>query len=201
MKIIGLTGGIASGKSTVSQYLYSKGAVILDADRIAHELTEPGGRLYKAYLDHFGAAILFPDGRINRAAVGKRVFSRPFEKQWLDSVSHPLILEEIERRILIKKEEQPALIVLDIPLLFETGWDKMAEENCLVYVDEDVQLERLMLRNGYSREEAAARIRAQMPLQEKKKWADRLIDNNGSLPSTLRQVDILWKEWTNVGLS
>ena len=201
MKVIGLTGGIASGKSTVSEYLRRRGAVILDADAIAHELTKPGGSLYNAYYEHFGASVLLPDGCINRDAVGKRVFEAPAEKQWLDSVSHPLIKQEMERRLLAEKKKQPLLIVLDVPLLFEAGWDSMAEENCLVYADEDVQLKRLMLRNGYSREEAFARIQAQMPLQEKIKRADRLIDNNGSLPSTLRQADILWKEWTHVELS
>lgn len=200
MKVIGLTGGIASGKSTVSKYLHQKGAVILDADAIAHELTEPGGSLYNAYLAHFGSSVLLPDGHINRSAVGKCVFETPNEKQWLDSVSHPLIRQEIERQLLAKKKEQPPLIVLDVPLLFETGWDKMAEENCLVCVDETVQLERLIRRDGYSKEEAAARIRTQMPLREKMKRADHLIDNNGSLSSTLRQVDILWKEWTHVRL-
>lgn len=201
MKVIGLTGGIASGKSTVSEYLHRKGAVILDADAIAHELTEPGGSLHKAYGEHFGPSVLLPDGRIDRNAVGRKVFGSLQERQWLDSVSHPLIRQEIERQLLAKKNEQPPLIVLDVPLLFETGWDKMAEKTCLVYVDEAVQLERLMLRNGYGKEEAAARIRTQMPLREKMKRADYLIDNNGSLPSTLRQADILWKEWTHVRLS
>lgn len=198
MKVIGLTGGIASGKSTVSNYLHRKGAVILDADAIAHELTEPGGSLHQAYVAHFGPSVLLPDGRINRNAVGKQVFTSPQERRWLDSISHPLIRQEMERRLLAEKNKQPPLIVLDVPLLFETGWDKMAEETCLVYVDEAVQRDRLMLRNGYGKEEAAARIRAQMPLREKMKRADHFIDNNGSLPATLRQVDILWKEWTHV---
>ncbi|MCR5438839.1 MAG: dephospho-CoA kinase [Selenomonas sp.] len=201
MKIIGLTGGIASGKSTVSAYLQKKGASIIDADGIAHELLAPGKPLYEVYRNHFGEKILLPDGGLNRRVIGQRVFSDPGERQWIDATAHPLIQQEICRRVKRYQREKKSLIVLDVPLLFESGWDKMAEKVCLVYVEEKIQLARLMKRNGYGREEAAARIAAQMPLEEKKKRADCLIDNSGSLSSTLRQVDNLWKEWTHDGVS
>lgn len=201
MKIIGLTGGIACGKSTVSKYLCEKGAVIIDADAIAHEFLAPGNLLYEAYRRHFGDEILLPGGQLDRRAIGQLVFRKPAERKWMDETAHPIIQQEICRRLQQYKKEKKMLIVLDVPLLFELGWDKMSEETCLVYTDEKIQLERLMKRNDYGREEAAARIAAQMPLEEKKKRADRLIDNSGSLSSTLRQVDILWKEWTHDGVS
>ena len=201
MKVIGLTGGIASGKSTVSRYLREKGAAILDADAIAHALAEPGGSLYLAYHQHFGAAVLQEDGQLNRAAIGKIVFSQPEERAWIDRSAHPLIQAEIKRQLAEKKRQDVPLIVLDVPLLFESGWDKMTEENCLVDVSEAVQLARLMQRDGYDEQAARARIAAQMPLVEKRRRADRLIDNNGDLPATLRQVDLLWKEWTHDGFS
>lgn len=201
MKVIGLTGGIASGKSTVSRYLREKGAAILDADAIAHALAEPGGSLYLAYRQHFGAAVLQEDGQLDRAAIGKIVFSQPEERAWIDRSAHPLIQAEIKRQLAEKKRQDVPLIVLDVPLLFESGWDKMTEENCLVDVSEAVQLARLMQRDGYDEQAARARIAAQMPLVEKRRRADRLIDNNGDLPATLRQVDLLWKEWTHDGFS
>ncbi|TYZ28833.1 dephospho-CoA kinase [Selenomonas caprae] len=201
MKVIGLTGGIASGKSTVSRYLREKGAAILDADAIAHALAEPGGSLYQAYRRHFGAAVLQADGRLDRAAIGKIVFAQPEERAWIDRSAHPLIQAEIKRQLAEKKRQDVPLIVLDVPLLFESGWDKMTEENCLVDVSEAVQLARLMQRDGYDEQAARARIAAQMPLAEKRRRADRLIDNNGDLPATLRQVDLLWKEWTHDGFS
>ncbi len=201
MKVIGLTGGIASGKSTVSRYLREKGAAILDADAIAHALAEPGGSLYLAYRQHFGAAVLQADGRLDRAAIGKIVFFQPEERAWIDRSAHPLIQAEIKRQLAEKKIQDVPLIVLDVPLLFESGWDKMTDENCLVDVSETVQLARLMQRDGYDEQAARARIAAQMPLAEKRRRADRLIDNNGDLPATLRQVDLLWKEWTHDGFS
>ncbi|WP_075427927.1 dephospho-CoA kinase [Selenomonas sp. GACV-9] len=201
MKVIGLTGGIASGKSTVSQYLREKGAAVLDADAIAHALAEPGGSIYCAYRSHFGDGILQSDGSLDRAAIGKIVFADPAEKEWLDKAAHPLIQAEIERQLAVEKQREVPLIVLDVPLLFEAGWDKMTEENCLVDVSEMVQLKRLMQRDGYDEQAARARMAAQMPLEEKRRRADRLIDNNGDLPATLRQVDRLWKEWTHDGFS
>ena len=129
------------------------------------------------------------------------VFGSPAEKEWIDTITHPLIREEMQLRLQQEKEQGAAIILLDVPLLFESGWDKMAEGTCLVYVDESVQLARLMARNGYGRDEALARIRAQMPLSEKKKRAKWLIDNNGDRSAAIEQADRLWKEWTHEGLS
>ena len=201
MNIIGLTGGIASGKSTVSSFFRQKGAAVLDADQIARELSEPGGELHAEYVRHFGAEVLQNDGTLDRRRIGQIVFSDPQQKQWLDTVSHPAIRGELLRKLEQKRNEKQRLILLDIPLLFESGWDKMADKTCLVYVNETIQLQRLMKRNGYTRREAQDRIAAQMPLEEKKKRADYLIDNNGSLTDTIRQAEALWREWIHGELS
>ena len=200
-RVIGLTGGIASGKSTISEHLRKKGAVVLDADAMGGELSQPGGAIYAAYVAHFGSAILLSDGTLNRRRIGQLVFSCPEEKIWMDKTTHPLIQAELQARLLEKKQQSVPVILLDVPLLFEAGWDKMAEGACLVYTDEPVQLARLMARNGYDRPEALARIHAQMSLDEKKRRAKWIIDNNRSLPEALAQADQLWKEWTHEGLS
>ena len=200
-RIIGLTGGIASGKSTISAYLQQKGAVVLDADAIARELSQPGGAIHAAYVTHFGPAVLLADGTLDRRRIGQQVFDCPADRNWVDQTTHPLIQAELEARLRAKEEQGVPLILLDVPLLFESGWDKMTEGACLVYTDETVQLERLMARNGYEQAEALARIRVQMPLEEKKQRAKWLIDNNGSLSAAFAQADQLWKEWTHGGLS
>ena len=199
-RVIGLTGGIASGKSTISEYLRQKGAVILDADAIAWKLSRPGGAIYNAYVAHFGSSILRADGTLNRRRIGQLVFSSPADKAWLDEVSQPLIKAELQTRLQQKKEQGVPVILLDVPLLFEAGWDKMTEGTCLVCADEPVQLSRLVARNGYDRTEALARIHSQMSLAEKKRRATWIIDNNGSLSAALVQADQLWEEWTH-GLS
>ncbi len=200
-RIIGLTGGIASGKSTVAAYFQEKGAAVLSADDLAWQLTKPQGALYQKYVEHFGPRILLPDGSLDRRAIGAIVFGDAAQRQWLDAVSHPLLRAAMEAELASAKQKNFSVIILDVPLLFEAGWDKMTEESCLVFVDEQVQLQRLMNRNGYSKAEALERIAAQMPLAEKKRRADRLIDNNGSLAEAFAQADELWKEWTHAGLS
>lgn len=191
-KIIGLTGGIACGKSTVSHYLAQKGAQIVDADQTAHELLEPNGALYEAYQKHWGKQVLLADGTLNRRKVGQLAFANAQEKNWLNHTAHPIIKEAIERKISVIKS---GVIILDVPLLFEAGWDKITDGNCVVFVIREIQLQRLIARNGYTRQEALNRINAQMPLNEKKRRADWLIDNSGSLEETYRQADTLWQKW------
>ena len=190
--IIGLTGGIASGKSTVSGHLASLGAAIIDADKIAARLAEPGETLYKAYVEHFGARVVQADGRLDRRQIGRLTFADPAEKFWVDQVSHPLIRSEVERQL--STGRPGAVQVLDVPLLFEAQWDKLADVIWLVYVRPEVQLARLIRRNAYSEAEARQRIASQMPLEEKRALADVVIDNSGSRQATLEQVDRLWEE-------
>ena len=200
-RVIGLTGGIASGKSTMARFFRDKGAAVLSADTIAFALAKPRQILYRLYVAHFGEEILQADGTLDRRAIGRLVFDNDAERQWLDETTHPILERAMRRQIAVKQAKNFPVIILDVPLLFEAGWDKMTEENCLVFVDEAVQLTRLMRRNGYTEAEARARIAAQMPLSEKKKRADTFIDNNGSLEESFLQAEKLWKEWTHAGIS
>ncbi|SEH31176.1 dephospho-CoA kinase [Selenomonas sp. KH1T6] len=193
-RVIGLTGGIASGKSTVSGMLKKLGACIIDADAIAHELAEPGKAVFEAYLAHFGSGVLTAEGRLDRRAVAEQVFSCPEEKQWMDRTAFPLILAEVRRQLAEAKASGGPLIVLDVPLLFEAGWDSLADESWLVYVPESEQLRRLCLRDNCTAEQALGRIRAQMPLAEKLSRADAAIDNSGTIEATRSIVKDLWKE-------
>ena len=193
-RVIGLTGGIASGKSTVSRMLKHLGACIIDADAIAHRLSEPGGPIYQAYLEHFGPQVLTPDGRLDRRAVAERVFACPQEKHWMDGAAAPLILVELKRQLSEAMQAELLVAVLDVPLLFEAGWDALAEESWLVYVPEDEQLRRLCLRDKCTEEQGLRRMKSQMPLREKLSRADVAIDNSGMVKETERVVRQLWKE-------
>lgn len=195
MRIIGLTGGIASGKSTVSSYLREKGATIIDADALTHGLLAPGGALHRAYVGHFGRQFLRADGTLDNRAIGAVVFSDPTEKKWVDGVAHPLIKSAVECAIEAARSRGERLVILDVPLLFESGWDRICSRTCLVYVAKKLQLERLMARNGYTEAEAMARITAQMPLCKKRALADYIIDNSGEPTATYEQLDTLWEEW------
>lgn len=192
--VIGLTGGIACGKSTVSSWLAQKGAHIIDADAIAHRLAARGGSIYQAYLEHFGPIILAKDGELDRQAVAERVFSDLSERRWMDEMSRPLILAEVRQQLVKPLETGVPMVVLDVPLLFEAGWEKLADESWLVYVAEEEQLRRLCLRDSCTEEQGLRRIRAQMPLEEKISRADVVIDNGGSQWRTRNIVKALWKD-------
>lgn len=193
--VIGLTGGIASGKSTAAKYLQSLGASIIDADAIALALTQIDAPLYKAYCEHFGKTCLYPDGSLNRRQIGEIVFADESERQWLNETAQPIIRQTIMQKIALGKAQNEAIIILDIPLLFETDWYKKTAGNVLVYVDEITQLNRLQARNGYSLEEAQNRIKAQMPLATKKALADWLVDNNDTVDKMQAQLYALWQLW------
>ena len=180
MRIIGLTGGIASGKSTVSRILQSMGAVAIDADAIAHELAEPGAPLYEAYITHWGAGILTPEGTLDRRKIGEIVFVDEDERRWLDDVSHPLLCREVQRRLAALRTSDVQTVVLDAPLLFEAGWERLADETWVVVLPRDIQLRRLMARNHYTEEEALSRMESQLSQEEKMRRADVVIDNRGS---------------------
>lgn len=180
MKVIGLTGGIASGKSTVTQLLREQQITVLDADAIAWQLAQPDEALWQAYTERYGDRVLLPDRQLNRQAVADIVFAQPEEKQWMDGMAHPIIRDEIKNQLSAAAQAGERLLVLDVPLLYEAGWDDMVEQVWLVYVSREVQLQRLMARNGYSLQEAQLRINAQMSMEEKRKRAQIVIDNNGT---------------------
>lgn len=191
--IIGLTGGIASGKSTVSALLVSKGARLVDADVIAREVMLPGHEVLAAAVKQFGSEILSPDGTLNRGKLGDIVFQDPAALQALNNLTHPAIRREIKDRMNSMEEEDPKkLIIVDIPLLFESGLESMFHEILVVYVPREVQIARLMERNGLSLEQAEARLNAQMDIEAKRNKADYIIDNSGELVHTEQQVAVLW---------
>lgn len=190
MKVIGLTGGIASGKSTVSNLLREQyGAVVLDADKVAREIAEPGEPLWEAFVSRYGKErVLRADGTLDREAIAEIVFHDASERAWMDGAAHPLI----ERRMIERLDEcrvlGKKLVVLDVPLLYEAGWEKIPDEVWVVFVDQKTQLKRLMHRNGLSETLARERIASQMPMEEKKLRADVVIDNNGTREETVAQV-------------
>ena len=194
MKRIGLTGGIASGKSTASAILRGWGACIIDADAVAHRLMEPQAPLYKAYRAHFGAGAILPDGRLDRRRIGQIAFKDPKEKRWLDETAHPVIREAMQQELARAEAAGEPCVILDIPLLFETGWQEHVDETWLIAVPEPLQLARLQSRNGYSREEAEQRIDAQMPLSEKRRLADIVIDNSGTEQELAERLRALWQQ-------
>ena len=186
-RIIGITGGIASGKSTVTEFLRQLGYQVIDADQVVHELQEPGGRLYQALLSTFGSSILQEDGRLDRPKLGAMIFGNPELLEQSSQIQNQIIREELAgRRDMLAETED--IFFMDLPLLFELQYEDWFEQIWLVDVTEETQLSRLMTRNSLSQEEAEKRIAAQLSLQEKRKRADVLIDNNGSLEETRQQL-------------
>lgn len=176
--LIGLTGGIASGKSLVAEELKRLGAHLIDADKIAREVVRPGLPAYLDIVKEFGEGILNPDKTINRKALGNIVFSKPNLRKKLEQITHPRILDEIDKRILAIQDKDPkAMIIIDAALLIEVGLYKKMDKVIVVYADEKTQIERLMKRDGLAEDGAKQRISSQMPLQEKRKFADFVIEN------------------------
>ena len=186
-RIIGITGGIASGKSTVTEFLRQQGYQVIDADQVVHELQEPGGRLYQALLSAFGSAILQEDGYLDRPKLGAMIFGNPEFLAQSSQIQNQIIREELARRRELLAETED-IFFMDIPLLFELSYENWFDQIWLVDVMEETQLSRLMSRNALSQEEAEKRIAAQLSLKEKRKRADVLIDNNGSLEETRQQI-------------
>lgn len=186
-KIIGLTGGIASGKSTTSNYLKEKGYIVLDADEYAKKIMEPGQIAYQNIVDYFGEDIVNDDKTINRKALGQIVFNSQQERQQLNQFTHP----EVKRLMREDQEKysQNNHVFLDIPLLFENNRHEMCDIVITVYVTYENQLTRLMNRNGFTEDEAKSRINSQMSLEEKKKMSDVVFDNNGTKEELFKQVD------------
>lgn len=195
MKIIGLTGGIACGKSTVSRALRVHGAAIIDADALAHELSQPGQAIFNAYVERFGREIVTAGGTLDRAAIAARVFADPAVRTEVDAITHPLIRAAAEERLRAARAAEKRAAVLDVPLLFEAGWDALADEVWVVALPAEEQLARLLARDkSMSEGEARARISAQMPLTEKCARADIVIDNSGTVEETRECIEQLWRE-------
>ena len=186
-KIIGITGGIASGKSTVTNFLRQKGFEVVDADALVHQLQKPGGRLYQILVAHFGEKVLLEDGELNRPLLASLIFSKPEEQEWSKQTQGQIIREELGS-LRDKFAQTEDIFFMDIPLLFEQDYASWFDETWLVYVSRDTQLDRLMNRDQLSKESAETRLASQWPLEEKKKFATYILDNNGSREQLLSQV-------------
>ena len=186
-RIIGITGGIASGKSTVTEFLRQKGFQVVDADAHVHQLQKPGGRLFQILVEHFGEKILLENGDLNRHLLASLIFSNPEEQEWSRRTQGEIIREELAilRNQLARTE---ALFFMDIPLLFEQDYASWFDETWLVYVNRDVQLERLMRRDQISKEAAESRLNSQWPLERKISLASHSLDNNGNQEQLIAQV-------------
>lgn len=197
-RVVGLTGGIASGKSTVSRMFRDLGARVVDADVIARRIVRPGRVAHRDIVRTFGRQVLSPDGTLDRKRLGQQVFSDPKKLEQLNRITHPRIAREARREIRKHRAAGVPLVVYDAALLVETGWhrDRRFGLDGLVVVNvpRKTQMERLVQRDGLSRRSALKRIGAQLPLSAKLKVADHVIDNGGSLDHTRRQVHGLWKE-------
>lgn len=191
---IGLTGGIASGKSTVVSMLRQYGAAIIDCDIIARDVVLPGSKGLQAVVRAFGPQALLSDGTMNRAYIGSVVFTNPAKKQELEEILFPLIRQEIRTKITQLEKAGEAVAFLDMPLLFEVKYHSYVNEVWLVYVDAATQLTRLMARNGYTKEEALARIRSQFPIDKKRALSQVIVDNTASLEKTEEQVKAAWNQ-------
>lgn len=192
---VGLTGGIASGKTTVSDWLRARRYPLIDADRIAREVVAPGEPGLSAIAGVFGQDIILKNGTLDRQALGRLIFNDEKKRRQLNELLHPLIWERIGSRVKQFRESGARAVFLDIPLLFEGSLDRWTDKTLVVYVSKDNQLRRLMSRNHFTETEALARIDAQMSLEEKKKMADAVIDNNGSVEETVRQLQSILKQW------
>jgi dephospho-CoA kinase len=193
---IGLTGGIASGKSTVSKMIQAKGIPIIDADKIAREVVEPGTKALQAIIQHFGKVVLNEDGTLARKKLGSIIFEVPEERAILNQIVHPAVrnrMNELKNQML---DEGAKTIVYDIPLLFESNLFYLVDKVLLVYVDEKTQLSRLLARDQAGYNDARQRIASQMSLRDKRDKADAIIDNSFTLKETKEQLDAILKQWS-----
>ena len=192
-KIIGITGGIASGKSTVTEFLRQKGFQVVDADAVVHQLQKPGGRLYQVLVEHFGEKILLENGELNRLLLASLIFSNPEEQEWSKRTQGEIIREELAA-LRNQFAQTEALFFMDIPLLFEQNYASWFDETWLVYVNRDVQLERLMKRDQISKEAAESRLNSQWPIERKISLSSHSLDNNGNQEQLIAQVVQLLEE-------
>jgi dephospho-CoA kinase len=197
LMIIGLTGTIGSGKSTVSEHLKSLGALVLDADIISRQVVELGTTGLEQIIALFGGSVINPDGTLNRKAMAKLVFADEEKRLLLNSIIHPAVLNTLKDKTEAETEKNPnRVIVWDVPLLIEVGWNEFVDSVWLVTAPENVRIERIIRRDNCTAEQAEMRIRAQMSEDEKLKYSNNVIDNGSTLEKLYAQVDELYKRYT-----
>lgn len=192
--ILGLTGGIACGKSTVARKLAALGAVHIDADFISHSLTAPGGKALPAIAQAFGAEVFSPDGTLNRKALGRQIFSQEEKRRTLEGILHPMVRQEMLLACELAAQENKPVCLFDVPLLLETGMDALCDTVWVVTLPKEQQLHRLMQRDRLSREEALARIAAQLSSEERIARADLVFSTDKPEADTLQEVEQRYQE-------
>ena len=190
--IIGLTGGIATGKSTAAEYLEKKGARIIDADQISHKISQKGEKGWQLVVEEFGEKILKENGEFDREKLGEIVFSDPVKRKKLESILHPLIISEMKEQA-HHYLENDEIVIFMAPLLYEAGLARFCDQVWVISSSKDNQLKRLAERNGFKREEALKRIESQMSLEEKKARADTIIENDSKIEDLKSKLDLNWK--------
>ena len=194
MRLIGLTGGIATGKSTVAAMLSRRGARVVDADALAHEVVEPGKPALQSVVERFGDGVLLHDGSLDRARLAALVFADDAARKDLERITHPRIAELMQQRIATAFAHDAPAVILDIPLLFEGRREDTVEGVLVVWAPVAVQLQRLHERDGFDEVAARQRLAAQMPIDEKRQRGTWIIDNSGTIDETQRQVDAWWDD-------
>ncbi len=201
MLIIGLTGGIASGKSTIADYLRRSGIPVVDADQLARDIVKVGKKAYLDIIQTFGDSILNEDRTLNRSKLAQIVFQDPDKLAQLNAITHPEIAHEAQRIFNNYEKQGYEQVIYDVPLLFENNLQSMMDAVILVAIPPELQLERLLQRDSISKEEALRRIRSQMPLDEKKKLTPYIIDNSGTIEDSIQQLRTIWSHLTHSPLS
>ena len=199
MRAIGLTGGIASGKSLVSQQLAERGAVVVDADEVGHEAYRRGTETHRAMVDAFGPQVVGPDGEIDRRALGAKVFADPAARRRLEEIVWPAMRRLMEDRLAELRAQGSSVVVLEAALLIEADWLPLVDAVWLVTASPETARERLVQRNGLTAEQAEARLRAQLSNEKRRPYADVVIENDGSLEELRRAVDEAWSELEHRG--
>lgn len=194
MRVIGLTGGIASGKTLVSQRLAERGALVIDADKLGHEAYRRGTETYDAVVNTFGPDVIGVDGEIDRKALGGKVFGDPEARRRLEQIVWPAIRAMMDQRLKELRASGTAAVVLEAAVLIEADWLPLVDEVWLVAAPPDVARQRLMERNGLTPEQAESRLRAQLTNEKRREYADLVIENDGSIDELVRKVDDAWEQ-------
>ncbi|RJO61127.1 MAG: dephospho-CoA kinase [Dehalococcoidia bacterium] len=194
MRVIGITGTIGSGKSTVAGFLGELGARVIDADEVGHEVYLPGTDGWKAVVEAFGEGVIAPDGTVDRHKLGEIVFKNPAALAKLNSIVHPLITKKVQSRLKELRQKETRIVVLEAALLIEAGWSPLVDEIWVTTAPESVIHKRLAAKRELSHSQIQARIKMQLPLSEQTKWAGRVIDTNIPLPELETRVAALWRK-------
>lgn len=192
--VLGLTGGIATGKSTADEFFKKKNIPIIDSDKIAHNIMNVGKPAWKQVKIIFGQNYLNQDQTVNRKKLGELVFNNSAELKKLNDITHPLIYQEIQEKIKVEKDKGTPLVIVDAPILFETGGQSYCDKTLVISLPKDLQIKRLMERNNLTRDEALSRIKSQMPLDQKEKLATYVVDNAGTIEELESKLEQLLKE-------